>query len=73
MGKAKDKRKKASRTKKLKPSKLAKHRRRALKMLRKSVEYQVRLAYAKVPATAVALSTERLQARDDLVHRRWAL
>jgi hypothetical protein len=69
MSKVKDKQKKASHTVKSKPSKEAKHRRRALQMLRKSVEYQVRLAYAKVPATAVALSAERLQARDDLVHR----
>ena len=69
MGKAKDKRKKASHTRKLKPSKLAKHRKRALQMLRKSVEYQVRLAYAKIPPTAIALSAERLQVRDDLVHR----
>src|SRR5215216_5253574 len=69
MSKAKDKQKKASHSAKPKPSKQAKHRQRALHMLRKSVEYQVRLAYAKVPPTAVALSTERLQARDDLVHR----
>jgi hypothetical protein len=69
MGKAKDKQKKSSHTAKTKPSKEAKHRKRALQMLRKSVEYQVRLAYAKVPPAAVALSTERLQARDDLVHR----
>jgi hypothetical protein len=69
MSKAKDKQKKSSHTDKLKPSKQAKHRKRALHMLRKSVEYQVRLAYAKVPPTAVGLSTERLQARDDLVHR----
>jgi len=69
MSKVKDKQKKASHTDKPKPSKQAKHRKRALHMLRKSVEYQVRLAYAKIPPSAVALSAERLQARDDLVHR----
>lgn len=71
MGKAKDKQKKSSHTAKpkQKPRKQAKHRRRALHMLRKGVEYRVRLAYAKVPASAVALRAERLQARDDLVHQ----
>lgn len=69
MSKAKGKRKKSSHTDKKKPSKQAKHRKRALHMLRKSVEYQVRLAYTKVPPAAVALSAERLQVRDDLVHR----
>jgi hypothetical protein len=69
MSKAKDKKKKSSHTAKPKPSKQAKHRRRALHMLRKGVEYRVRLAYAKVPPDDVILSAERLQTRDDLVHQ----
>jgi uncharacterized protein YnzC (UPF0291/DUF896 family) len=69
MTKAKDKKKKSSHTARNKPSKQAKHRRRALKMLRKSVEYRVRLAYARVPLDALTLSAERLQARDDLVNQ----
>jgi hypothetical protein len=69
VSKAKDKQKKASHTAKPRPSKQAKHRRRALHMLRKSVEYRVRLAYAKVPPGSLILSAERLQARDDLVHQ----
>jgi hypothetical protein len=67
MSKAKDKAKKRSHTSKHKPSKQEKHRRRALQMARKSVEYQVRLAYAKVPFEAVELRAARLHAREELV------
>lgn len=67
MRKAKAKSKKRSHTVKDKPSKQAKHRRRALQMLRKSVEYQVRLAYATVPLEAIELRAARLHAREDLV------
>lgn len=69
MSKAKDKTKKTSHTASPKPSKQAKHRRRALQMLRKRVEYQVRLAYTRVPMDAVVLSIERLRTRDDLVNQ----
>ena len=38
-------------------------------MLRKSLELQVRLAYAKIPNEAVALSQARLDLRASLVSR----
>ena len=47
----------------------AKRERAALLMLCKSVEQQVRLAYAKVPAEAAALHQERLEIRAALVSR----
>lgn len=63
----KTKRQKRSHTDRPKPSKQAKHRRRALQMLRKSVEYQVRLAYARIPVAAQELTTMRLRTREELV------
>ena len=45
----------------------AKRRLAALRMLRKSVEQQVRLAYAKVPQEAAALRQARLDIRASLV------
>jgi hypothetical protein len=45
----------------------AKRHRAALRMLRKSVEQQVRLAYAKVPQEAAALRQARLDIRASLV------
>lgn len=45
----------------------AKRERNAWRILRKSVEQQVRLAYAKVPKEAIALSTARLHGRAWLV------
>ena len=47
----------------------AKRERAALRLLRKSVEQQVRLAYAKVPKEASALSQARLDIRASLVSR----
>ena len=47
----------------------AKRERAALSLLRKSVEQQVRLAYAKVPKEASALSQARLDIRASLVSR----
>ena len=47
----------------------AKRERVALRLLRTSVEQQVRLAYAKVPHEAVALSQARLETRASLVSR----
>jgi hypothetical protein len=47
----------------------AKRERAALLMLRKSVEQQVRFAYAKVPKEAAALSQARLDMRASLVSR----
>ena len=44
-----------------------KRERGALRMLCKSVEQQVRLAYAKVPREAAALSATRLSTRAGLV------
>ena len=45
----------------------AKRERAALRMVRRSVEHQVRLAYAKVPKEAVALGQMRLEIRASLV------
>lgn len=45
----------------------AKRERAALRMVRRSVEQQVRLAYAKVPQEAAALSQARLSVRAGLV------
>jgi hypothetical protein len=47
----------------------AKRARAALRLLCKSIEQQVRLAYAKVPEEAVALSQARLDLRASLVNR----
>jgi hypothetical protein len=47
----------------------AKRERSALRMLCRSLEQQVRLAYAKVPHEAVALSQARLETRASLVSR----
>ena len=47
----------------------AKRERTALRLLRKSVEQQVRLAYAKVPQEASALSQARLDIRASVVSR----
>jgi hypothetical protein len=47
----------------------AKRERAALRMLRKSVEHQVRLAYAKVPKEASTLGQARLDMRASLVSR----
>jgi hypothetical protein len=45
----------------------AKRERAALRMVRRSVEQQVRLAFAKVPKEAVALGQTRLDIRASLV------
>ncbi len=45
----------------------AKLERSATRLLRKSIERQVRLAYARIPRSAVALGTIRLNTREDLV------
>ena len=47
----------------------AKRERAALRLLCKSVEQQVRLAYAKVPQEATALSLARLEIRVSPVNR----
>src|SRR5215210_5153246 len=47
----------------------AKREQAALRMLRKSLEQQVRLAYAKIPNEAVALNQARLDLRASLVNR----
>ena len=47
----------------------AKRERSALRLLCKSIEQQVRLAYAKVPREATALSQVRLDMRASLVSR----
>ena len=46
-----------------------KRERAALRTLQKSVEHQVRLAYATIPHEAVALSQARLDIRASLVSR----
>ncbi len=54
--------------KKTKKQKLhAKLERSATRMLRKSIERQVRLAYARIPREAIALNVIRLNTREDLV------
>jgi hypothetical protein len=45
----------------------AKLERSATRMLRKSIERQVRLAYARIPREAMALNVIRLNTREDLV------
>lgn len=45
----------------------AKLERSATRMLRKSIERQVRLAYARIPRSAVALCAIRLNTREELV------
>ena len=47
----------------------AKRARAALRLLCKSIEQQVRLAYAKIPHEAVALTHVRLDMRASLVSR----
>jgi hypothetical protein len=47
----------------------AKRERAALRMMRKSLEQQVRLAYATIPKEAVALNQARLEIRASLVSR----
>ena len=47
----------------------AKREQSALRLMRKSLEQQVRLAYAKIPKEAVALNQARLAIRASLVSR----
>ena len=51
------------------PRKQPKHQRRSLMMLRKNIEHQVRLAYARFPLEATELVAMRLRTREDLVNR----